>query len=362
MKQRIVIGSVLALLSVVLLCLSGCEKLATRLRPEIDYELLADMVAERVDERMEMRELQRERERRAERVQETPPAEAVLEVSEEIEKPVEEKSEAQAEFPAADVEHEPETSPVEIPSEAPEEIPLKVLTLAEKVIEIDGIDLVLVEIPAGEFLMGSPAEVGMDHEHPQHRVAIIRPFYLGKYEVTQALWVKVMGSRPSYFKGGDRPVESVSWNDVQKFIAELSAMTGQEFRLPTEAEWEYAARAGSDTRYYFGDDEDKLDKYAWYSDNSENRTHPVGQKMSNQFGLYDMLGNVWEWCADWYDESYYNVSAKDDPRGPASGRYRILRGGAWHYSAIGLRVANRYYKLPKHGYADIGFRIAQDTP
>ena len=354
MKRRIAMGSVMALLSVAFV-LSGCERLAMKLRPEIDYELLADMVAERVDERMEMRELQKERESRADvKERETPLVEAVSELSEGLEEP-----EAQAESPAATVERGPEISPVEI---RPEEVPLKVLTLAEKVVEIDGIDLVLVEIPAGEFLMGSPGGEGMDHEHPQHRVAITRPFYLGKYEVTQAQWVKVMGSGPSYFKGSDRPVESVSWDDVQKFIAKLSAITGQEFRLPTEAEWEYACRAGIEARYYFGDDEDRLDEYAWYSGNSDSRTHPVGQTKPNQFGLYDMLGNVWEWCADRYGKTYYNISPKSDPKGPASGKYRVLRGGGWHYQAIGLRAANRYYQSPKYKYADTGFRIAQDTP
>jgi formylglycine-generating enzyme required for sulfatase activity len=360
MKKRIVIGSVIAILSVVLLCSSGCSKLNMKLRPEIDYELLADMVAERVDERMEMREIQRREEQRAaargETVQETPPAEVILEVPEGIEEPAEEKSEMQEEPPTVTIEREQETPPVEVLPEVPKAPP------KEKTVEIDGVGLVLVEVPAGEFLMGSPAVVGMDHEHPQHKVAITRPFYLGKYEVTQAQWIRVIGDKPSYFKDGAHPVESVTWHDVQTFIAKLNAMTDQRFRLPTEAEWEYACRAGSDAQYHFGDDEDKLGEYAWYSGNSGNRTHPVGQKKPNGFGLYDMLGNVWEWCVDRYSKTYYSVSTRDNPKGPTSGQYRVLRGGGWHYPAISLRPANRYYQSPEYKYADTGFRIAQDAP
>ena len=210
--------------------------------------------------------------------------------------------------------------------------------------------------------MGSSAGVGMDHERPQHRVEITSPFYLGKHEVTQAQWSKITGMNPSYFKGSDQPVESVSWGDVQKFIVELNAVTGQEFRLPTEAEWEYACRAGSSTQYYFSGDEEGLGEYAWCSDNAKNSTHQVGQKKPNAFGLYDMLGNVWEWCSDRYGEAYYIASPKGDPEGPASGKSRVLRGGAWQYPAVSLRPANRYYQLPDHKYADTGFRIAQDAP
>jgi formylglycine-generating enzyme required for sulfatase activity len=234
----------------------------------------------------------------------------------------------------------------------------------EKIVKLDDVELVLVEIPAGEFLMGGFDTVGMGHERPQHKVVITKPFYLGKYEVTQLQWMKVMGDNPSYYKRkiGDapRPVETVSWDDVQQFIAKLNAMTGQKFRLPTEAEWEYACRAGSETRYHFGNDEEQLGEYAWYGDNSGNRTHPVGQKKPNAFGLYDIVGNVWEWCADRYGKDYYKVSPESDPKGPESGKYRILRGGGWHWPSIGLRSANRYYHLPSYSYSNMGFRIAQD--
>jgi formylglycine-generating enzyme required for sulfatase activity len=362
MKQRSVMGAALALLSIVLLCSSGCEKLSQRFTPEIDYELMADMIAERVDERLEMRELERERERRVaagvEEAQETSTARVASGVTEESRVVVEEP--AKGKYEEYDV-LVPVKTPAKAPAEVPEEVPLKILDLPEKAIDVGGIALTLVEIPAGEFLMGSPAGKGMEHEHPRHKTSITRPFYLGRYEVTQAQWTKVMGDNPSYFKGSDLPVESVSWNDVQKFIAKLNTMTGEEFRLPTEAEWEYACRAGSNAQYYFGDNEDKLDEYAWYTDNSEGRTHPAGKKKPNSFGLHDMLGNVWEWCADWYSKTYYDISPKDEPRGPASGKHRILRGGAWHYSAIGLRPANRYYQSPEYEYADTGFRIAQDA-
>jgi len=245
-------------------------------------------------------------------------------------------------------------------------LPVPVLAQAgkEKTVNVDGIDLVLMEIPAGEFLMGSPGDTGMPHERPQHKVVISKPFYLGKYEVTQLLWIKVMGSNPSYFKRqrGDapRPVETVSWDDAQEFIAKLNSMTGQKFRLPTEAEWEYACRAGSTTKYFFGDDPDELGGYAWYGDNSDNRTHPVGQKKPNGFGLYDINGNVWEWCADRYGDKYYTTSPERDPKGPQSGKFRILRGGGWHWSYIGLRCAHRYFHLPSYKYANIGLRLAQD--
>ena len=365
MERRIVIGSVLSLFCLVLLCSIGCDKLNMKLGPEIDYELLADMVAERVDERMEAREIQKGREQRGaarpESAWETVPdkatpeevSETIGEALEKTEQPVKEELEVQVEVPDVTIQREPETPPVEVPPRAPPK---------EKAIEINGIDFVLVEVPAGEFRMGCSTGAGLEHEYPQHKVAITRPFYLGKYEVTQSQWIKVMGSNPSYFKSSGLPVENISWNDVQSFITKLNAMTGQKFRLATEAEWEYACRAGSDAQYCFGDDENKLDEYAWYSNNSESRTHPVGQKKPNEFGLYDILGNVWEWCADRYSNTYYSVSPKNDPKGPASGKDRILRGGCWSSSTIGIRSANRYYKTPTHKYADTGFRIAQDAP
>ena len=199
-----------------------------------------------------------------------------------------------------------------------------------------GVKLELVLIPAGEFLMGSPDsdKEAKPNEKPQHRVRITKPFYLGKYQVTQEQWKAVMGNNPPhlFFKGPKNPVEEVSWDDCQQFLGKLNAKTGTQsgkFVLPTEAQWEYACRAGSKTRYCFGDDKSGLGEYAWYGWNSDGKTHPVGKKKPNAWGLYDMHGNVLEWCQDWYEEGYYAKSPTDDPRGATTGSNRVYRGGWW---------------------------------
>ena len=230
-----------------------------------------------------------------------------------------------------------------------------------------GVKLQLVLIPAGEFLMGSPdSDKDADaDEKPQHKVRITRPFYLGKYLVTQEQWEAVMGNNPSHFKGAKNPVENVSWNDCQQFLDKLNKRQGNpagKFVLPTEAQWEYACRAGSTTRYCFGDDASKLDEYAWHGQNSGGKTHPVGEKKPNVWGLYDMHGNVWEWCQDWYDDDYYAKSPTDDPAGSATGSYRdptgpvtgpycVVRGGGWGFPAGGWRSASRGRVLPGTGTA-----------
>jgi len=216
-----------------------------------------------------------------------------------------------------------------------------------------------VSIPAGRFAMGcSPgdSQCGGD-ENPRHEVRISRSFELGKYEVTQGQWVKVMGNNPSNFKGDDRlPVEQVSWNEAQAFIAKLNDLNdGYRYRLPTEVEWEYAAR-GRTTGPYYGN----LDAIAWYDSNSGSKTHPVGQKQPNGFGLYDMVGNVWEWCADWHGESYYGSSPATDPNGPSSGQYRVLRGGSWNYVARYARVSGRGRGSPDGRYNCDGFRVCRE--
>ena len=232
----------------------------------------------------------------------------------------------------------------------------------EKTIDLgNGVKLELVLIPAGEFTMGSPANEAQrdDDEGPQHKVRITKPFYMGKYELTQEQWERVVGNNPSNFKGTRNPVESVSWNDCQDFIKKLNGLRKDKgtFSLPTEAEWEYACRAGTATKYGFGDNDRELGDYAWYNSNSGSKTHPVGQKKSNAFGLYDMHGNVWEWCADWYDKDYYDKSPKDDPAGPATGSYRVVRGGSWYSVPYYLRSATRRYSTPDPRSRVIGVRV-----
>jgi len=210
------------------------------------------------------------------------------------------------------------------------------------------VKLGMVLIPAGSFTMGD------DNEKPAHKVTITKPFYLGKYEVTQEQWEAVMGNNPSKFKGPKNPVEQVSWDDCQQFLVKLNTKAsgqGGKFVLPTEAQWEYACRAGSTSKFCFGDEEKQLGEYAWYNENSGGKTHPVGEKKPNNFGLYDMHGNVWEWCQDWYVK--YDADAVDDPSGPAMGANRVHRGGCWCFvggscqsACRGLDAtgARRYYR------------------
>ena len=216
---------------------------------------------------------------------------------------------------------------------------------------IAGIEFVWVS--AGEFLMGSTSKGAHNDEQPITRVRISQGFFLGKYEVTQGQWQAVMGSNPSYVKqcGPDCPVGRVSWEDVQEFIRRLNAAVGEErYRLPTEAEWEYAARAGTS-----GDRYGNLDAIAWYTGNSGDHTHPVGQKAPNAWGLYDMLGNVREWVGDWYGP--YPGGRVTDPTGPSSGSLRVLRGGSWYGSARRCRASNRGFISPGDRSDDLGFRL-----
>jgi formylglycine-generating enzyme required for sulfatase activity len=217
-----------------------------------------------------------------------------------------------------------------------------------------GIEFVL--IPAGKFMMGS--DKGDDDEKPVHEARLSKPFYLGKYEVTQGQWQAVMGNNPSRFKGDpNRPVEQVAWEDVQTFIRKLNAIDGgTTYRLPTEAEWEYAARAGTTTAYSFGDDPRLLGEYAWYSENAKGKTHPVGQKKANAWGLHDMHGNVWEWVQDWYSKPYPSGTVTD-PQGPASGSIRVYRGGSWITHARYCRVSYRDDHAPGGRVVHLGFRL-----
>ena len=227
----------------------------------------------------------------------------------------------------------------------------------------DQVSMKFKRIPAGKFMMGSPdgEKDRQPNEGPQHEVAISKPFYMGIYHVTQEQYEAVMGKNPSNFKGPQNPVETVSWDEAVEFCKKASEKAGKKVRLPTEAEWEYACRAGSKTRFCFGDDDDKLGDFAWYAANSGNTTHPVGQKKPNAWGLYDLHGNVWQWCADRYDDKYYGNSPKTDPTGPAEGPYRVLRGGSWNNSPQGCRSAFRINNAPDGRNDLIGFRVAMDS-
>ena len=216
----------------------------------------------------------------------------------------------------------------------------------------------MVRIEPGRFLMGS--EKGDGHEKPVHEVTLSRAFYLGMYPVTQAEYWEVMGINPSSFRVPNRPVENVSWRDAEDFCRRLSEKEGAEYRLPTEAEWEYACRAGGTSEYCFGDDESGLDEYAWYSANSDGETHPVGQKRANAWGLQDMHGNVWEWCQGWYGA--YSADAQTDPTGPPEGTTRVVRGGSWGTDAYECRCACRANPALESRSSRAGFRVAMPLP
>ena len=222
---------------------------------------------------------------------------------------------------------------------------------------VNGVPFEMVLVEGGTFTMGATSEQGSEaesDEKPAHRVTV-GDFYIGKYEVTQAQWKAVMGSNPSCFKGDDLPVENVSWNDVQEFIRKLNALTGRTYRLPTEAEWEYAARGGNKSQGYKYAGSNNIETVAWYYGNSGSKTHPVGGKSPNELGLYDMSGNVFEWCSDWYGS--YSSGSLTNPQGPSSGSGRVLRGGSWGYYSGSCRVSFRNYDYPGSGGLNLGFRL-----
>ena len=223
----------------------------------------------------------------------------------------------------------------------------------------NSIGMEFVHVQPGKFKMGSPSnESGRDGDEKQHRVKLTQGFYMQMTEVTQGQWKAIMGNNPSSFKecGYSCPVENVSWNEVQDFIRKLNQREGRDrYRLPTETEWEYAARAGSRTRFSFGDDDGSPGEYAWYHGNSGNETHPVGQKRPNAWGIYDMHGNVLEWCQDWYDS--YPSRSVTDPTGPPNGSLRVVRGGSWYDDSWDLRSANRGLEHPGNRFLNVGFRL-----
>ena len=215
-----------------------------------------------------------------------------------------------------------------------------------------GMEFVFVK--GGCFQMGSNS--GGDNEKPAHEVCV-DDFYIGKHEVTQTQYQKISGRNLSIFKGDNRPVENVSWSDTQDYIRKLDSRSGKKYRLPTEAEWEYAAGSGGKAEKWAGtSSEPLLGSYAWYNKNSSKQTHMVGQRQANELGLYDMSGNVWEWCSDRYGSKYYSQSPRKNPQGPSSGTSRVLRGGSWNSGPGYLRSASRFWSSPSRGgYA--GFRL-----
>lgn len=221
-----------------------------------------------------------------------------------------------------------------------------------------------VKIEPGCFFMGKDTDIKETNpvESPQHKVCISKPFYIGETEVTQKQWESVMGNNPSKTKAFYKPVDKVSWNDAQEFIRKLNTQeNSQAFRLPTEAEWEYSARAGSTTLFSYGAKPNDLSNYAWFGDEGYGgASHEVALKKPNQWGLFDVHGNVWEWVQDWYDPNYYSSSPDKDPQGPVTGQYRVYRGGSWVGKAINLRTSLRYSGLPVLRTNDIGLRLVHE--
>ena len=230
--------------------------------------------------------------------------------------------------------------------------------VGNKTFTVNGVTFEMIPVEGSTFAMGATQEQGSDvdrDEKPTHSVTL-SDYYIGKYEVTQELWEAVMGSNPSHFKGSNLPVEKVSWDDCQKFIRKLNGLTGENFRLPTEAEWEYAARGGSKSGKYKYSGSNIIGDVAWYTDNSGSKTHAVGTKSPNELGIYDMSGNVWEWCQDWYGK--YSSGSQTNPQGPSSASARVIRGGSWHYNARYCSVSfrNSYATVYKNYY--LGLRLA----
>jgi len=220
----------------------------------------------------------------------------------------------------------------------------------------------MVLVRGGTFTMGCTPEQGRDcvpDEDPAHEVTLTNDYYIGRYEVTQAQWLEVMENNPSSFIGNNFPVENVSWNEVQHFITKLNLMTGKNYRLPTEAEWEFAARGGNQSRGYKYSGSNNVNEVAWYSSNSGSKTHQVGTKKANELGIYDMSGNVFEWVNDWY--GYYGSGAETNPQGLYNGEYRMPRGGSWGSDARSARVSYRFglgFFMPGGRQFTIGFRLA----
>ena len=245
------------------------------------------------------------------------------------------------------------------------------MDIPRKIFTVKGITFKMILVDGGTFTMGATTEqTGAQYdEKPAHPVTL-SDYYIAETEVTQGLWKAVTGYSPtsggdswsaSYGIGDNYPAYLISYEDVQSFITQLNALTGVTFRMPTEAEWEYAARGGNQSKGYLYSGSNTLGNVAWYTDNSGSMTHPVATKAANELGLYDMSGNVWEWCSDWYNSSYYSSSPQNNPQGPSSGSSRVRRGGDWHYGATGCRVANRNFYTPSDRSTYLGVRLASSS-
>ena len=278
--------------------------------------------------------------------------------------------------PPADTMSQSQSAPqsaVESPSARPAIVPDPLTPTVGDYRTVDlggGVELEVIWVPAGRFKMGrgpidasllGPLQLDLDglgDESPVHSVAV-DGFWMAGTETTQAQYEAVMGHNPSAHKGAALPVDSVSWNDATEFCRKLSALTGQTYSLPTEAQWEYACRAGSNGMWCFGDDPDDLRAYAWCDSTLMVGAHPVATLKPNAWGLYDMHGNVWEWCQDWYDGRYYEKSPSSNPKGPASGEYRVKRGGGWSFLPRGTRSSYRGFKAPSFTEDCGGFRVCR---
>ncbi len=233
-------------------------------------------------------------------------------------------------------------------------------SVCNQVISVDNVSFNMIRVDGGTFMMGATNEqigAAESDERPVHQVTIA-PFYIGETEVSQALWEIVMGYNPSYFNGSNRPVENISWDDCQEFIQKLNQKTGRNFRLPTEAEWEFAARGGNKSCQYKYSGSNNIKDVARFTENSKKKTHAVKTKEANELGLYDMSGNVWEWCNDRYGS--YSSSIQTNPTGPSSGSLRVYRGGSWNYAEWHCRVSERSGDKPNNRASDFGLRLALD--
>jgi formylglycine-generating enzyme required for sulfatase activity len=224
---------------------------------------------------------------------------------------------------------------------------------------VGGVSFTMIYVEGGTFQMGNTFGEGESDEKPVHPVTL-DSYHLGQTEVTQALWRAVMGTDPSRFKNCDQcPVENVNWDDAQAFIQKLNRLTGKRYNLPTEAQWEFAARGGRQSYGYQYAGSRSVSEVAWHSSNSGRKTHPVANKKANERGFYDMGGNVWEWCQDWYNKDYYQNSPAHNPQGPSTGFARVFRGGSWISHPSDLRVAYRSNFIPTLRSNSLGFRLAR---